>query len=396
MIKNNIPAVMLADFYKLEHRKQYAPGVETVYSHFVGRSDKLFPNRYGKYTFLGLQEVMMKYLVDYFNENFFNLDIKSVTDIYKYFVSHALNKSEDEIDTSHLVALHKYGKLPIKIYAVPEGTELKMNTPAFMIMNTKPEFFWVTNFLETLLLAELWLPCTTATIAKGYRKLAEIYSYTNDDKDYIPYQFHDFSMRGLGGVESAASNIKGHLLFFRGSDTVPAGWNLKRYYDAADNVISAIPGTEHSVMCSYGEANELELFKRIIVDIYPKGTCSIVSDTWDFWKVITEYLPALKDVIMAREGKIVIRPDSGNIVDIICGDITAPEGSPEYKGLIQCLDETFGSEVNTKGYKVLDSHIGAVYGDGITTEIANTVMKLLDAKGYASSNITFGVGGYIY
>ena len=148
-------------------------------------------------------------------------------------------------------------------------------------------------------------------------------------------------------------------------------------------------------MCAYGQTDELELFKHLLVDVYPTGLFSVVSDTWDFWKVVTEYLPALKDIIMNRDGKLVIRPDSGDPVNIVTG--TSVNGTtPEEKGLIECLWDTFGGTVNEQGYKVLDPHIGAIYGDSINLDRAKAISERLEQKGFATTNIVYGIGSFSY
>lgn len=162
-----------------------------------------------------------------------------------------------------------------------------------------------------------------------------------------------------------------------------------------NKVVAICGNTEHSVMSSHG-LNELETFRYLIEDVYPTGFVSIVSDTYDFWKNVTETLPELRSKIMARDGKVVIRPDSGDPVKIICGDPNAEPNTAEYVGLIESLWVIFGGKVNSKGYKVLDPHIGAIYGDSITLDRAEEIFKQLKAKGFASSNIVYGVGSYTY
>jgi nicotinamide phosphoribosyltransferase len=186
-----------------------------------------------------------------------------------------------------------------------------------------------------------------------------------------------------------------HLLSFNGTDTIPAILYLKKHYDA-NFVGGSVPATEHSVMCSGGKETESDTFKRLINDIYPSGIVSIVSDTWDYWKVLTEYAVALKDEIMQREGKVVFRPDSGDPIKIICGDDNANKGTPEYKGSIEVLWDVFGGTINDAGYKELDSHVGLIYGDSITLERANLILEGLKQKGFASSNVVFGIGSFTY
>ena len=149
-------------------------------------------------------------------------------------------------------------------------------------------------------------------------------------------------------------------------------------------------------MCMGEKSGELETFKRLITGVYPRGIVSIVSDTWDFWQVITKYMVTLKDIILQRDGKVVIRPDSGDPVKIICGDPNARKDTPEYKGAIACLWEIFGGTTTPTGYKMLDPHIGLIYGDSITLDRANTILQELAEKGFASGNVVFGIGSYTY
>lgn len=142
-------------------------------------------------------------------------------------------------------------------------------------------------------------------------------------------------------------------------------------------------------------SGEYQYFSRLLA-IYPSGILSVVSDTWDLWKVLTEYLPKLKDKIVARHGKLVVRPDSGNPADILCGDPLAVSGSPAQKGVIEILWDTFGGTVNSQGYKVLDPHVGAIYGDSITVKLAEEICKRLAEKGFASTNVVFGIGSFTY
>ena len=242
----------------------------------------------------------------------------------------------------------------------------------------------------------LWQPCTSATIAREYKRIATKYAKeTCDDLLHIPFQCHDFSMRGMSSLESAEISGAGHLTSFIGTDTIPAINYLKGWYGSNSLIGSSISATEHSVMSSHG-LNELETFRYLIEDVYPTGFVSIVSDTYDFWKNVTETLPELRSKIMARDGKVVIRPDSGDPVKIICGDPNAEPDTCESVGLIESLWVIFGGKVNSKGYKVLDPHIGAIYGDSITLDRAEEIFKQLKAKGFASSNIVYGVGSYTY
>jgi nicotinamide phosphoribosyltransferase len=217
-------------------------------------------------------------------------------------------------------------------------------------------------------------------------------------ENFTPWQGHDFSFRGMSSPESAILSGMGHLTSFAGTDTIPAIPSLCRYYGAClqDELIGgSVPATEHSVM-SVGQCDkELATFRRIINEVYPKGIVSIVSDTWDLWQVCTKWLPALKDEIVARPGKVVIRPDSGDPVKILCGDPDAPMGSPQQAGVVELLWDVFGGTVSPKGYKILDSHIGCIYGDAITLERADEILYKLSLKKFASQPV-FGIGSFTY
>jgi nicotinamide phosphoribosyltransferase len=214
-------------------------------------------------------------------------------------------------------------------------------------------------------------------------------------------------MRGMGGFMSTILSGLGHATSFSGSDSLPVIASAREYYDAEGFVVGSVNATEHSVMCAGTKGDEIGTFRRLM-ETYPTGILSIVSDTWDLWTVVTDYLPALKDEIMSRDGKIVIRPDSGDPVDIICGynsltpyefnekHVTVADGHPSHKGLIELLWDTFGGTVNEQGYKVLDSHIGAIYGDSITPDRARQIIARLKEKGFASTNIVLGIGSYTY
>jgi nicotinamide phosphoribosyltransferase len=310
------------------------------------------------------------------------------------------------VPTEHLVALHEMGYLPIQLKALPEGTLCPLRVPVLTITNTDPRFSWLPNFLETLLSCQLWHPMTTAAIAHSYRKLLDKYAAeTSDMPEFVDWQGHDFSMRGSTCVEAAAASGAAHLLSFTGTDTIPAIDYLEEFYcaDAEKELIGgSVPATEHAVMCLGGKESEIETFDRLITKVYPQGIVSIVSDTWNFWDVLTKTLPLLKDKIMARNGKVVIRPDSGDPADIICGTYydaesrTASDATPSGKGAIQVLWELFGGTVNSKGYKQLDPHIGLIYGDSITFERAKDICERLKANGFASTNVVFGIGSYTY
>ncbi len=479
MTKTIYPATLLCDFYKVSHKNQYPNGTEIIYSTFTPRSNKYFPKA-NEVVVFGIQAFVKKYLINYFNENFFNRPKQDVIEEYKRVLKYTLG--EDSPDASHIAELHDLGYLPIRLKALPEGLLAPIKTPVLTIENTDPRFYWLTNYLETIMSNEIWLPMTSATIANEYRKLLDRYAMdTVGNTLAVDFQGHDFSMRGMSSLEAAKASGAAHLLSFTGTDTIPAILYHEEFYNAnieKELVGASIPATEHSVMSantSADDRNEYEMYKRLITEVYPSGLVSIVSDTYDFWGNIKNVIPALKDEILARDGKVVIRPDSGDPVDILCGEYIAdltdpsyPDMKPEdmidyfrdeiydmddlcgdgycgdsyftfkfklndkyYKmkveveynrhdkryyyiedidmvkveefmpnvedlGLIEALWNIFGGEVTDKGYKILDPHIGAIYGDSITLERAEQIVKRLKEKGFASTNVVLGIGSYTY
>jgi nicotinamide phosphoribosyltransferase len=390
------------DFYKTGHRQQYPEGTTMVYSNFTPRSDKLsnIPAHLfdGRVVLFGLQYFVKHYLIDVWNAEFFAKPKAEVVTRYKRRLDTSLGA--DAVPVDHIEALHDLGYLPLCIKALPEGSLVPIRVPALVIYNTHPDFFWLTNYLETILSCYLWKPMTSATVARAYRRLLDRYAEeTGADKGFVPFQAHDFSFRGMSGPEDAALSGAGHLCSFVGTDTVAAIDLIEDYYngDAEKELIGcSVPATEHSVMCMGTCEAEIDTFRRLITRTYPKGIVSIVSDTWDFWKVITEYALTLHQEITSREGKLVFRPDSGDPVKIICGDSAAPEGSPARKGAVECLWEIFGGTTTEKGFRLLDSHVGLIYGDSITLARAEAILSGLKEKGFASGNVVFGVGSYTY
>ena len=444
----SIPATLNTDHYKQQHRKMYSPHTEIVYSTWTPRKSRM--ENVNKVVFFGLQYFIKDYLIDSFNKTFFNKPKEEVIAEFK----RVMKEYNGDDDSSHWEALHDLGYLPLKIDALPEGTLTPIRVPMFTVENTLPEFYWLTNFVETIMSTEIWKPMTSATIALQYRKICEKWAKkTCDDSSHIDFQCHDFSMRGMAGVDAACSSGAGHLVSFKGTDTIPAILWLEKYYNAnceKELIGTSIPATEHSV----AETNIIEIqqiledskqngqlslmqlgfpsiqikekleagedvrmlaevvYMNRLLDVYPSGIFSYVADTYNLWEVLTNILPILKDRIMERNGKVVIRPDSGDPCDIICGLNTVYELKDEfknnltddkqtyinerYKGVIELLWDTFGGTINSKGYKVLDPHIGCIYGDAITLERAEEICRRLESKGFASSNIVFGIGSYTY
>lgn len=451
--------LLCADGYKTSHHKMYPENTTLVFSNFTPRSVKYMPNKAKDIVVFGTQYTVM-YIHDLFNEHFFNQPKKEVCGLVRNYLSNYLGTN---YDVTHFEELWDVGYLPIHVTALPEGTIINPKTPILTIHNTDKKFYWLPNFLETLISTTLWKPLHSASMSYAYYKTAYKYASETDKENvgFVDFQNHDFSMRGMQSLDSAISSALGFLVCSKGTDTLPVLQAAMYYYNESSSAFS-VPASEHAVMTAYGKENEIDSFSRIL-DLYPTGVVAMVSDQYDLWKVLTEYLPQLKDKIMARKGKAVFRPDSGNPADILCGvnvkvfesiehaqDSFKDElhdnqvhGEPEFeisentivkvgsdlyelkadvdwnrydkqyyfienidievtkietkhsdKGVIELLWDVFGGTINEQGYKVLDSHVGAIYGDSITLEIQEQIFKRLKAKGFASTNVVFGVGSY--
>lgn len=392
--------ITLCDGYKLDHRRQYPEGTQYVYSNFTPRSSRV-PGS-DKVVFFGLQYFLSAYLQELAYRTFFSRQRGSVLKGYQRLLNSYLGPNS--VGVQHIADLHELGYIPLRFKALLEGAGVPLKVPMFTVENTRSEFFWVTNYIETLLSNVLWKACTSATTALRFRRaLEQAAGATGGDPAFIDWQGHDFSFRGMSGPEDAALSAAGHLLSFTGTDTIPGIQLLEKYYHADGLIGGSVPATEHSVMCAGGVDSELETFNRLL-NLYPTGILSVVSDTWDLWKVLTRILPVLKARILERAGKLVIRPDSGDPADILCGTpkpeiMTADVNFPRearYAGVVETLWNIFGGTVNDAGYKVLDPHIGAIYGDSINTERATEICRRLAAKGFASTNVVFGIGSYNY
>ena len=395
--------LILADFYKMGHYNMYPKGITNIYDNFTPRKSRI--KGIDEVVAFGLQYFIKEYLIKEWNREFFDRPKGEVINEYKRMMDATLGP--DSVSMEHIEKLHDLGYLPLKIKSLPEGSLCPIGVPMFTIINTVDHAYWLPNYLETILSTSVWQSCTSATIAREYKKLLLKFAEKTGDPAFVQWQGHDFSMRGMSSKETACMSGAGHLLNFYGTDTIPAiAWLEKNYNaDVTKELVGAsVPATEHSVMCAGSKDGEIDTF-RALMQAYPKGILSIVSDTWNLWDVLGKFLPELKSEILEREGKLVIRPDSGDPVDILCGltntDKVAKGRSHDdanmiYKGVIESLWDTFGGTINEKGYKVLDSHIGAIYGDSITLERAEQICTLLEAKGFASTNVVLGIGSYTY
>lgn len=442
MLKIN--PIFNTDAYKLSHKKFETSDTEYVQANFTPRSFRLSSIPLDKAVVFGTQRTVRK-LVDIWRENFFDRPKEEVMKEAHRIFSVYLGMSKD--DLKHFEDLHNLGYLPLRIKALPEGSRVSAKTPILLIENTQPEYSWLVTYLETWISTEMWLPMTSATTVYEFRKLVNEHAMkTTGSIVGTEFQLHDFSYRGMGPDEAGASGA-GFLLSSWGTDTIPAICELEYYYDAdieKEPVAFSVPATEHSVTCVGIAVNgEKETIRNWITNVFPTGIVSIVSDTLDFFKVITEYATDLKDDILNRKvndiglAKVVFRPDSGDPVKILTGykviyfsDTYAMEdyidakglsecafevvnvdgdyfefdsltgnlgkslSEAEVKGAVECLWDIFGGTITEQGYKVLNERVGLIYGDSITYDRAEQIMERLAEKGFASTNCVFGVGSY--
>ncbi|CAB3845703.1 hypothetical protein LMG26689_01706 [Achromobacter animicus] len=448
-LKNGLNPFLQADFYKTGHPFQYPKGTNKILANFTPRSARLapvLPELFDeKIVWFGLQGFIKEILIGLFNREFFGKPASTAVRQYQRRVDNALGKGAVTVD--HLQALHDLGYLPLEIRSVPEGARVDIRVPPVTFINTQPEFAWLVTYIETLFSCESWKPSTVATIAFEYRKLLTYFAQlTGSPMAFVDWQGHDFSMRGMAGLYDARKCGAGHLLSFTGTDTIPAIDYLEDLYNADSDrelIGGSVPATEHSVMCLGSKEGEIETIRRLVKQVYPAGIVSVVSDTWDFWQVVTDFAAALKSEIMSRQpdalgnAKVVFRPDSGDPVKILTGyfctdvpdvqdraalqaaqaagfeavrdaatgtywllgeDASAQQTlrAPEVKGAVQCLWDTFGGVQTDRGYKLLDPHVGLIYGDSITLTRARDILVRLERKGFASGNVVLGIGSYTY
>jgi nicotinamide phosphoribosyltransferase len=485
-----VPSASLStDFYKIGHPSMYHKESKVIFTNFTPRSDKYF-NHYWDDQKRGVISagisMRIKMLVSLWSVTFFQLPKEVAIVKYKRIVDASLGK--DKVSLKHLEALHTLGYLPLEIRCIPEGYLVPIQVPVYTVHNTNPKvpdydlsgkyadnyFAWLTNYFESVLSDETWKVMTNATIAFHYKRLGMKFAEeTCDNNLHVDFQFHDFSFRGLGCSEEGYKNGIAHIMSFSGTDTVLAIEAVHDFYRIPEGefVAGSIPATEHSVATtnimyivedlrkqSEIDGTNLSLdalrlkaekiyLEHYITSIVPEGLCSYVADSYDYWSVLTVILPDLLESITKRAGKLVIRPDSGDPVKVICGlrypeknfiseseayryinemDASLPypeavmvngnfyavtededefEGfyiqdeilpTHEVKGSIEVLWDIFGGSVNTKGFKVLNDHIGLIYGDSITIPRAVEIFTRLKEKGFASSNVVLGIGSFTY
>lgn len=380
-----INPMLLIDFYKAVHAEMLPKKITKSVSYFTPRMSRV--NMWNDVVHFGLQGFCKKYLIEYFNENFFSHPFDEVMFEYKRIMDATLGKDAYKIEK--IERLHKLGYLPIEIISLPEGTRVPMHCPMFGITNTHEEFAWLPQALESLISAESWHPMLAATVGATYREIVNhYYNITCDDNVARARGLGAFDFRGEECTESAIKAGAGWCLSFLNTATVPTIPYLEQYYNCdctKEPVAFGSPSTEHSVMCSNFavDGDEITLLRRLLTEIYPNTSFSAVLDSYDYWNVIENILPQLKKEILEHNGCMLMRGDSGDCVEVVTKTV--------FK-----LWDIFGGHINSKGYKVLDPHVKAIYGDSITIQRCKQIYEILMENGFACSNVALGVGSFSF
>lgn len=380
---NKVNPMLLIDFYKAVHAEMLPKDITKSVSYFTPRMSRV--NRWDKVVMFGLQGFIKTYLMDYFQEEFFGKPFDEVIGEYKRIMDATLGTEAYKI--AKIEKLHKLGYLPIEILALPEGSRVPMHVPMFGITNTHPDFAWLPQSLESLISAESWHPMIAATVGYTYRQIVnQYYEETCDDNVSRARALGAFDFRGEECTESAIKAGAGWCLSFLNTATVPTIPYLEQNYACdctKEPVAFGSPSTEHSVMCSnYAmDGDEVTLLRRLLIEIYPNTSFSAVLDSYDYWNVIDNILPQIKEEILAHNGCMLMRGDSGDCVEVVTRTV--------FK-----LWEQFGGTINSKGYKVLDPHVKAIYGDSITVQRCEEIYRILKENGFACSNVALGVGSF--
>lgn len=375
--------MLLIDFYKAVHSDMLPEKIEKSVSYFTPRMSRV--KMWDEVVMFGLQAFIKTYLIEYFNEEFFDKSEEEVVGEYERILNAALGKNA--FSSSKIKKLHNLGYLPIEIKALPEGTKTPMHVPMFEISNTHTDFAWLPQALESLISAEMWHPMLSATVGVTYRNIVNKYYGLSVD-DNVPREraLGDFSFRGQECLQSAVKSSAGWCLSFLNTATVPVITFLEEMYNCdctKEPVALGAVSTEHSVMCSnYAvDGDEITLLRRLLTEVYPDTSFSAVLDSYDYWNVIDNVIPELKTEILAHNGCMLMRGDSGDCVEVVTKTV--------FK-----LWNIFGGTVNSKGYKVLDPHVKAIYGDSITVQRCEEIYKILVENGFACSNVSLGVGSF--
>lgn len=370
-VTNNI--IFKTDGYKPSHWLQYPPKTKHVYSYIEARS-----GRFKEVVAFGLQSIIKKHLEGC------QVTPEKIKEAKEFYSVYFKNEKIFNVDGWNYI-LNKYkGFLPIEIKAIPEGSVIPPSNVLVTVINTDPNLFWLTNYIETVMM-QLWYPITVATLSRHIKKIIKKYlEETMDNKELIdlilPWKLHDFGFRGVSSMESSEIGGAAHLINFQGTDTISAILFAKHFYNADTSIFGSIPAAEHSTITSWGQENEEKAIKNML-DKFPDGYVAIVSDSFNIFNVCENMLgKTLKNQILGRKGVVVCRPDSGKIPDIITT-------------VLGTLGNKFGYSTNSLGFKILPPQIRIIQGDGVNDYSIEEILYSMKKYGWSAENITFGMGG---
>ncbi len=362
---NNI--CWLTDSYKVSHFKQYPPGTKYVYSYFESRKGSVHPQT----VFFGLQYWLKQYLAGQV------VTAEKIDKAERLFNKHFGGKVFNRAGWEHILNVHG-GRLPLRIKAAPEGTVVNESNVLMTVENTDPACYWLTNYLETLLV-QVWYPSTVATQSRAMKKVLLKYLAETGDPSLVNFKLHDFGFRGVTCPEQAAIGGASHLVNFMGTDTVAGLVLLNEFYHEECAGFS-IPAAEHSTITSWGREHEVDACRNML-EQYPTGLVATVSDSYDIFNCCSNiWGGVLKDQVLARDGVLVVRPDSGDPPTVVVK-------------VLELLGEKFGYTVNAKGYKVLHPKVRVIQGDGIDFQMLTLILEAMKVAGWSADNVAFGSGG---
>ncbi len=360
--------LLLSDSYKISHYRQYPPDTRTVYSYFESRG-----GRFSDVVYFGLQYLLKRYLAGAV------VTKEGIDEAEALFAVHfgdtsLFNRSGWE----HILHRHD-GRLPVRIRSVPEGTPVPVHNVMMTIENTDPACFWLTNYLETLLV-QTWYGSTVATLSREIKKMLLQFLHETGTPELVNFKLHDFGFRGVSSVETAGIGGAAHLVNFMGSDTLAALTCIRDYYNTSAMHGFSIPAAEHSTITSWGRDSEVLAYANMLMQ-YPEGVVACVSDSYDIYNAC-EHLwgETLRSKVLAREGTLVVRPDSGNPAEVVLN-------------VMEILGQKFGCEANRYGYKVLNPKVRVIQGDGVEYDSIHAILQTLKNHGWSADNIAFGMGG---
>jgi nicotinamide phosphoribosyltransferase len=358
--------ILDTDSYKTSHFLQYPPKTTRVFAYVESRGG-LYPQT----VFFGLQAILkQEFLAPVTRENI--LEARELL--------HAHGVPFNQAGWDLLLERHE-GRLPLEICAAPEGSVVPTHNVLMSVVNTDPDFFWLTSYVETALL-RVWYPITVATISWHVRETikAALEKTADDSHAGLPFKLHDFGARGVSSGQSAALGGLAHLVNFKGTDTLAAILAARRFYNEPMAGFS-IPAAEHSTITCWGPDRERDAYANMVARFGEPGKVfAVVSDSYDIFAAVEKlWGEELREQVIASGATLVVRPDSGDPIEIVAKTL-------------EILANKFGFDVNRKGFRVL-RHVRVIQGDGVNPQSIAKMLERIVGDGFCASNVAFGMGG---